>query len=355
MSVGAPPIGGPADSSRLERIYDRAFRESRPLTCLWEVTYDCNLGCRHCYVERDGRDILSLDDCVRVLDDLAGEGVLFVSFTGGEPFARADFIDILRAASAREFAFRVLTNGTLVGEREADALADVAPTSVDFSLYGCESTHDGVTCVAGTYAKTRAAIDMMLARGVHVRIKTPLMRANLAELGDVKDLASSLGAGFVFDATIVCRPSGDRTPLGEQVTDADLFALMRELYEGRDVPKGSNLEGNEPFCSAARGTMRITPSGDVTPCVAIPTSVGSLKGSALAEVWRSPELERFRAMRLADLPECRECEIMEWCTRCPGQALVEDGDIRGPSSAACRLARIFATLAHEADEKEGSV
>ncbi|MHC4251822.1 MAG: radical SAM/SPASM domain-containing protein, partial [Planctomycetota bacterium] len=69
--MGASPVEDAATSSRLARIYDSSFRDSRPLTCLWEVTYDCNLGCRHCYVERDGRDVLFLDDCVRVLDDLA--------------------------------------------------------------------------------------------------------------------------------------------------------------------------------------------------------------------------------------------------------------------------------------------
>lgn len=347
MSGDASPA-----ADRLGRIYDASFRDSRPLTCLWEVTYDCDLECRHCYVEREGRAPLSLDECTRVLDDLAGEGVLFLSFTGGEPFTRPDFLDILRAAREREFAFRVLTNGTLLSEAEADALADLAPTSVDFSLYGAESTHDRVTRVAGSYVKTRAAIGMMLARGTPVRIKTPLMRANLAELRGVKDLAASLAAGFVFDATIVCRPSGDRTPLAEQVNEADLLALMRELYDGRPVPRGGNLGGNEPFCSAARSTMRITPSGGLTPCVAIPTSAGSLAERPFAELWRAPGLERIRAMRLRDLPDCRGCDLVDWCTRCPGQALVEDGDIAGRSSAACRLARIFATLAREAAERE---
>ncbi len=349
--MGASPVEDAAASDRLRRIYEAAFRESRPLTCLWEVTYDCNLECRHCYVERDERELLSLEDCVRVLDDLAGEGVLFVSFTGGEPFARGDFLEILRAARAREFAFRVLTNGTLLGDAEADALAGLAPTSVDFSLYGDEATHDRVTRVAGSYAKTRAALDRMLLRGVPARVKTTLMRANLGEFRRVKDLAASLGASFVFDATIVCRPSGDRTPLAEQVTDADLLTLMRELYEGRPVPKGGNLEGGEPFCSAARSTMRITPSGEVTPCVAIPTTPGSLRERPFAELWRAPELERIRSMRLEDLPACRGCDVIGWCTRCPGQALVEDGDIAGHSSAACRLARIFATLSREAEER----
>jgi len=353
VSVAASSSDEAADTSRLGRIYDSAFRDSVPMTCLWEVTYDCNLRCRHCYIERDGRGLLSLDDCVRVMDDLAGEGALFVSFTGGEPFSRGDFVEILRAAREREFAFRVLTNGTLVGEPDADALAEVAPTSVDFSVYGRESTHDGVTRAEGSYAKTRAAIDMLRTRGVPVRLKTPLMKKNLAELQDVKDLASSLGAGFVFDATIVCKPSGDSAPLAEQVSEADLLALMRDLYEGREIPRGSNLEGDEPFCSAGRSTMRITPSGEVTPCVAIPTSVGSLRDSRLADLWRAPELERIRAMRLSDLPECKGCELLPWCTRCPGQALVEDGDITGRSSAACRLARIFATLAREAEEDKG--
>jgi hypothetical protein len=42
---------------------------------------------------------------------------------------------------------------------------------------------------------------------------------------------------------------------------------------------------------------------------------------------------------------CAGCEAATFCTRCPGQALVEDGDLYGPSRAACEHALAGAELA----------
>ncbi len=342
-------------SSRLKAIYDAAERDCRAMSGLWEVTHDCNLRCRHCYVECAGTEPLSLDESVRVLDELAAAGVLLVVFSGGEPFEREDFIDILRAAAEREFAVRVLTNGTLVGEKEADALAGISPMSIDFSVYGNREAHERVTGVPGSHALTLAAIKRMRERGIDVRIKMPVMRSNLDEVAAVRELARSVDAELVFDTTLVCRPSGDRTPLDEQLDEGEIVRLMREALKGTapDVASakgGGNLEPGVPFCSAGRSTARITPAGELTPCVAIPTAAGSLKGSSFAELWNSSAFKRLRAMRLADLPECRECDLREWCVRCPGQALIEDGDVAGPSSAACAAARIVRRLADEGME-----
>ncbi len=43
-------------------------------------------------------------------------------------------------------------------------------------------------------------------------------------------------------------------------------------------------------------------------------------------------------MTHGDLTVCRECELKALCTRCHGFALVEDGDMYGPSSENCRQA-----------------
>jgi hypothetical protein len=42
-----------------------------------------------------------------------------------------------------------------------------------------------------------------------------------------------------------------------------------------------------------------------------------------------------RAIRIRDLHTCSHCEASRFCSRCPGQALVEDGDLYGPSRAWC--------------------
>jgi hypothetical protein len=56
-------------------------------------------------------------------------------------------------------------------------------------------------------------------------------------------------------------------------------------------------------------------------------------------------MRRVRAVRTRDLPICRTCPTAVFCTRCPGQSLVEDGDLLGPSRAACEQALVAARLA----------
>jgi radical SAM protein with 4Fe4S-binding SPASM domain len=282
---------------------------------------------------------------------------------------RPDLADILRAAAAREFAVRVLTNATLLGDEggdeKADLLAEVRPTSVDVSVYGREAAHDAITRVPGSHARTMTGIKRLRGRAVPVNIKLPLMKTNRDELAWVREFAESIGAGLVFDTTVVCRPSGDRTPLAEQLSDeevADVIRLASGGPVGRDrqmsgrrgkpIPPGGNLLPGVPVCSAGRSTARLTPSGRLTPCVAIPEAVGSLRERPFSELWRSPVLEKLRSIRLEDLPECRDCDLRAFCVRCPGQALVEEGDITAPSRAACRMARIFAMLTGTQDERE---
>ena len=59
-------------------------------------------------------------------------------------------------------------------------------------------------------------------------------------------------------------------------------------------------------------------------------------------------MRRVRAIRVRDLHTCSSCTASAFCTRCPGQALVEDGDLYGPSSAACEHALAGAELAGSA-------
>jgi radical SAM protein with 4Fe4S-binding SPASM domain len=49
-------------------------------------------------------------------------------------------------------------------------------------------------------------------------------------------------------------------------------------------------------------------------------------------------LKRIRAIRRSDLSTCSTCSKLPYCGRCHAQALVEDGDILGPSTAACAYA-----------------
>jgi len=62
-----------------------------------------------------------------VLDGLRELGTLYVTLTGGEPLTHPEFLEIARGARQRAFALRIFTNGALVTEATADAIAALRP------------------------------------------------------------------------------------------------------------------------------------------------------------------------------------------------------------------------------------
>ncbi|MEM7583666.1 MAG: hypothetical protein AAF560_09830, partial [Acidobacteriota bacterium] len=61
----------------------------------------------------------------------------------------------------------------------------------------------------------------------------------------------------------------------------------------------------------------------------------------------SPWLQRVRSIRRQDLHTCKSCAKLSYCGRCHAQAMVEDGDLYGPSSYAQERAEIFERLSSD--------
>ena len=121
----------------------RALRTGRPYRVHFVLTHKCNLACEHCYQAEHDSDDLPFDEVVRVLDELADLGVLFLTLGGGEPLARRDFWQIVEAARARQFAVDVYTNGTLIDAEVARRLKQAGIVKVEVSLHGgARETHD---------------------------------------------------------------------------------------------------------------------------------------------------------------------------------------------------------------------
>ena len=116
-------------------VHQRTSGKRIPMEVSIEVTRRCPLECLHCYNNLPMSDKaarqseLSLEEYRRLLDELAAEGCLWILFTGGEIFARADFLDIYAYAKSKGFLITLFTNGTMVTERVADLPGGVSARS----------------------------------------------------------------------------------------------------------------------------------------------------------------------------------------------------------------------------------
>ena len=78
----------------LNNIY---FLKNEPVSLVHFVTNRCNARCSFCFIDFDNpetfRGELSLEE-IDILTKNLGKSLLNVNFTGGEPFARKDLLDI---------------------------------------------------------------------------------------------------------------------------------------------------------------------------------------------------------------------------------------------------------------------
>jgi radical SAM protein with 4Fe4S-binding SPASM domain len=335
----------------------RAQQQGRPVTVTFQVTDRCNYECVHCYQEhKDHKQEahadaeLSFAEIDRILDELAAAGVLFLTLMGGEFFMRRDADEILAAAHAKGFALKLLTTGHHITDARADHIASMRPIQVDMSLYsGKAKDHEAVTRSPGSWARTVAAARRLIARKVPVLLKAPVMEVNAADVESMGALAREVGAEFSYDPKITAMETGDEAPVQLRMSATTLEAFYRttmsefleRTYAGPDA--AASRDDLRPLshtpCRAGQQSLAIAPNGDVWPCNALPLPCGNLRSQRFADIWwGSKELAEVRDLRWAKLAECNVCSLRPYCQRCHGMALVEHGDLRGPSLEACRHA-----------------
>ncbi len=332
------------DGNLFNELSGRLIARHVPLHALFEITERCNYACTHCYLPHRGDDELSTAEALAAVDALADAGTLFLTISGGEIFLRRDVWQIAEHAKRREFVTRYFTNGWFVDEEKADRFAALDPMGIEISLYGPDAaTFETVTQLPGSFARTTRAIRLLADRGLRVVAKTPVMSVNGRRIEETRDLAMSLGAtSFLFDPLLSPMDGGETTPLALRPSVEDLahvFAFQKRL-DGPDAPAPQAAALDSAPCNAGRGSVAISPRGDVYPCIAIKEAAGNLRERPFADIWYGAGgiLGRLRGITVASLSVCSTCEDRPWCPRCAGVARHEEGSLEAPSLEACRIA-----------------
>src|SRR5215204_1270402 len=345
---------------RIEQfVAEKSGRADRlPMGAVYEATMRCNLECEFCYVgdllnvEGQWRTELTLDALGKAFPERSG---FQISLTGGEIFMRKDIMSVLDLFKSKGYACGYLTtNGTIINEERAEALADLAAAGflkhISVSIDGPGELHDIARGQKGTFARTTAGLRRLqeAARRKHaplrVSINTTVAHESLAALDQMVDVAEELGVDAIglnhlmystpeeVAETVRLIGAPDASVIATYVTtdpglDIEMVrtkvAALQEKCRRKNVlfdyrPKvhpqlidnyytpGAKLEGRclYPFLHA-----RVSFSGKMYFCPFIRVEVGDLTKSSLEDVWNG---EKYVGMRKALVengifPVCRRC------------------------------------------------
>jgi radical SAM protein with 4Fe4S-binding SPASM domain len=329
--------------SLLAEASQKAFDLGIPIAAHIDVTYRCNERCVHCYLDHDDHGEMTTAELKDVLDQLAEAGVFFLSLSGGEPFMRRDFFQLLEHARRLLFNVKVKTNGVMIGEEEAQRLRALAVDTIQISLYSHRAAvHDAITKLPHSFERTVRAIQFLRDQGLRVSIANVLMGPNLADHYGTQKLAAELGVHYTLDPTVTPMMDGGDSVLALRVPGEELHELFHnpalvpnqeEFCAPPKPPSQDDLEGYS--CSAGHSFCYISPYGDVFPCVQFPLPTGNIRRQKFLDIWNySPQFQEVRSIQAKDLTVCSSCSHVGSCSRCPGLAYME-GSMRGPSTADC--------------------
>jgi radical SAM protein with 4Fe4S-binding SPASM domain len=269
-------------------------------------------------------------------------GVLFVSLSGGEALLSPHFWGVAEAARRLGFALRVYTNGLGLERPTVRRLAALSPLAVEVSIFSLDpARHDAALGVPGSLRRTIRGLLALKRAGVPTVLKCPLLAGTAADHADIRGLAGRLGSGVVFDPAIFAATDGGSGPTRCRGEDQALEGYFADPATRRHDVAHAPLPADAPPCGMARSFVVVGPAGAVHPCAAMPMSAGNVRQTPLDVLWKaSPLLTRLRARSVGSLPACRGCPRSGYCSRCSALALLEDGDLDGPSSRACHIAEV---------------
>jgi radical SAM protein with 4Fe4S-binding SPASM domain len=297
---------------------------------------------------------LTYEEHCRILDQITEAGCFWLLYTGGEVFARPDFLDIYAYAKRKGLLITLFTNGTLITPEAADRLAEWRPFAIEITLYGyTKETHERVTRVPGSYAQCMRGIRLLMERRLPLKLKTMVIEPNKHELWDMKRFVEDdLGVDFKFDAMINPRLDASLDPLRvrlspREVVDLDLrdskkMLELRKFCERFNGPVLPPEKSDELYhCGGGVNSFAIDPYGKLSLCGFSQRDLYDLRRGKFREGW-DLFLPRVRQRKITRKTKCLHCEIKAMCGMCPANGELENGDPEEPVEFMCEVAHLRA-------------
>jgi radical SAM protein with 4Fe4S-binding SPASM domain len=225
--------------------------------------------------------------------------------------------------------------------------------------------HDFITTVKGSFEKSKAAIEKLVANDIPVQISCPIMKANRKGYEQVLQYAEKLKIKAQTDYIMMARSDLDTENLANRLSLEETEELLRDLMEYdinykketlQQLPISDQIKFDlerykkQPVCGVGYDNCCITANGDVYPCAGWQDYVlGNVYKQSLKEIWENSErVKELRKITQASFPQCIECEARDYCARCLVRNYNESGgDMFSVNHHFCDVAFLTKRLVEE--------
>lgn len=336
-----------------------------PLTGAFELLPVCNLHCKMCYVRKSMKEVnemgglLPADQWLDFAGQAKEEGMLYPLLTGGEPFVRQDFQEIMAKMQEMGLQISINSNGTLIDEVMAKWLGKHCPTRINITLYGAsEESYQNLCGDGDAFNRVRRAAEYLKKYHIPVKFNTSITPENVNDLEEIMTYAKSVDIPIQV-ATYMFPPvrrnqdmvgqnhrlSPERAALAR--VKADMLQSDSRWFRSQVarwshfipvtdemLQAGANEESCKMTCRAGRCSFWLDWQGNLGNCGMYSSVKVPVKGSSFAKAWKQV-VEETEQVRFS--PVCTNCPNFRLCHVCIAMVYNECGDSNGRPEYLCRM------------------
>lgn len=368
----------PVEPRLTEYFHTKASQKGVPLNGTFELTPCCNMACKMCYVRMTKAQqeavapLRTASEWIELGSRAKEKGMLFLLLTGGEPFLRPDFRQIMQSLHRMGLILSINTNATLIDEETVAWLKQTPPSRVNVTLYGAsDETYARLCGNPKGYTQATKAIRLMKQAGISVKINCSLTPDNAADAEGIFAFAGQ--EGLIVQATSYMFPPVRRdermfgtnsrfTPEEAAYYAAQIVRLMNgdEQYLARvkqglpPIPgDGEDCldagEGEAIRCRAGKCSFWVTWTGAFLPCGMMPMqNAPNVFEDGFDAAW---EHARSYAQAIRLPVKCAGCEARDHCKACAAMVYTESGDFSTVPQYRCAMTKAYPAACKQVAEE----
>lgn len=346
-----------------------AYRLSgdHPYAVYFSNTERCDLSCVYCYNaesrkrQENKNKEMTTSDTKKAFDILKDFGVSLIAFCGGEPMFRPDLFEVARYAKDEGFFIALVTNGTLITEKNASSTAelfDLVWVSLDSTT---KEEHEALRG-KGSFDRTMKAVRLIaqnkpkrfIVNSVTCKLNVKSMpethRILTEEIGvdlhrmsaymptkmPIKDKNGRPVESILFDDEYrdIMVNAGLKLELGGD----ELPPIEIDRLDGLIVKKANR----KIQCGFASGDIHMVSNGDIYPCVMMykeEFKCGNILTGDIKKIYRGSDImKKCREATVDNIKECEGCFVKYICAGgCRGTAYEMYGDLNAYHKDLCPL------------------
>lgn len=375
-----------------EYLHTKAARLGIPLNGTFEVTPLCNMNCRMCYVrmEREQQESIAplrtAEEWLELGRTAKERGMTYLLLTGGEPFLRPDFRQIMQGLHRMGFVLSINSNGTMIDEKTVEWLKETPPIRINITLYGASDETYGRLCRNPQgFTQVTKAIRLLKEAGILVKLNCSVTPYNAEDLEQIFAFAEKeelvvQATSYMFpplrrDASKVGwndRFSAEESAIQEawisvyqngreaylkHMESEEMASLSGDIEEDcmpvdEEFPGNGDSEkkeGERIRCRAGKCSFWVTWDGRFLPCGMLPgENALNVFEAGFDAAWEQAKAEAA-AIRLP--VRCSTCSLKDKCRACAAMVYTESGNYHDVPVYRCQMAHAYAGACRQVEEE----